>query len=124
MTDFNWIWCWWFLYFLSFYLSLSFSRVMFNAVYCCFFSIGNLGWQYRWFTVDAQSGILRYFLPTNNWSSSSTNNIATADTHSISSGNRSFDFDALSVSSGFNADSPTSNHTGTTPRWQVISSTT
>lgn len=82
------------------------------------FSFWSTGWQYRWFTVDAQTGILRYFLPTNNWSSSSVNNIA-SDTHSISSGNRSFDLDALSTSSAFNSDCPSSNHIGSTPRWQV-----
>lgn len=96
---------------------IDFNWIYVNCLYMWFFIYNSTGWQYRWFTVDAQTGILRYFLPTNNWSSSSTNNIA--DTHSTCSGNRSIDFDAISTSSGFNADSPTSNHIGTTPRWQV-----
>lgn len=76
------------------------------------------GWQYRWFTVDAQTGILRYFLPTNNWSASA-NNIA-SDSHSMISGHRSFDLDASSTTGLYSADSPTSlNHIGGTPRWQV-----
>lgn len=112
----NSCWSWQILIKLGFcvcYLCLFFLLGWNSAVF------GHLaGWQYRWFTVDAQTGILRYFLPTNNWSSSSTNNIA-SESQSISSGHRSFDLDALSTTSAYNADSPTSNHIGSTPRWQV-----
>lgn len=77
------------------------------------------GWQYRWFTVDAQTGILRYFLPTNNWSASANN--ITADSQSMISGHCSFDLDAVSTTGLYNAaaDSRTSlNHIGGTPRWR------
>lgn len=64
-------------------------------------STTKIGWQYRWFSVDAQTGILRYFLPTNNVDGSS----------------RQIDLDG-STNSVF-SDVPSTNNVGTIPRWQV-----
>lgn len=57
------------------------------------------GWQYRWFTVDAQSGTLSYYLCDSSASSSSASMIG---------GMGSCD------------DSPPPNLIGNSPRWQVI----